>query len=97
MSSKIVIDDKTYQQCLKDLWEVHFTTESLFPPKIGKWIAHQATILGVPHSYVAMPLLVGISYCSQHTDITVGNEIHKEPALLYGIVAGRSGKYKKTY
>ena len=100
MSSKIIIDDKMYNQCLKDLWSVPFQVDNWFPKEIGKWIKHQATVLGVPLSYVAIPLLVGASHCSQHTDITIGHkDIHKEPALLYGIVAGRSGniKFYSTY
>lgn len=91
MASKEVIDEKTYSKCLQELWDVPFDLDSLFPSKIKRWIEYSSKILGVPHSYIAIPLLVAISYCSQHTDISVGNDLHKEPALLYGIVAGRSG------
>lgn len=91
MSSKVVIDEKTYNKSLQELWDVPFNLEALFPFKIRRWIEYNSKILGVPQSYIAVPLLVAISYCSQHTDISVGNGLHKEPALLYGIVAGRSG------
>ena len=91
MSSKVLIDQKTYNKCLKEMWKVPFDIESLFPTKIKRWIEYQSKILGVPHSYIAIPLLVAISYSSQHTELIIGNDLHKEPALLYGIVAGRSG------
>ena len=76
MSSKIVFDGKTYNQCnqcLKDIWDVPLTTESMFTPKVEKWIAHQATILGVPHSHVRVATGQGHEFMTKFMAFLVKN------------------------
>ena len=68
-------------------------TTDWFPSSIYEWIKHQATILGVPESYISIPLLVSVAYCSQHTTVNVA-DMHVEPLILYALVCGRSGTNK---
>ena len=59
-----------------------------------KWISHHAIILGVPETYISVPLLVAVAYCSQHTSVKM--DFHTEPIVLYGLVGGRSGTNKSA-
>jgi hypothetical protein len=92
MSSKIVIEDGEYKKTLQNLWDIEFKTKDMFPMEIAKWIECQAILLGVAPSYIGMPLLVGGAYASQHTLVNAGG-LHKEPLILYALVAGRSGNF----
>ena len=90
-NSKVQIDENEYKTTLKKMWDLEFVVDKLFPPAIAKWVRFQSTMLGVAPSYIGLPLLVGGAYLSQHTIVSAGNGIHKEPIILYSLVAGRSG------
>ena len=73
------------------------------PHEIAFWIKYEATRIGVPDTYIAIPLLVSIAYLSQHATAkyTLKNEItgeiitvHEEPIILYGLTVGDSGSNK---
>ena len=91
-SNKMVLDESIYNRCVRDLWSAGYDVKNFFPEPISDWINFKATILGVSPSYIAWPLLVSTAYCCQHSYVSAGNGIHVEPILLYGLVAGRSGK-----
>jgi hypothetical protein len=69
---------------------VNFNVEECFPEDIKNWIVYNATLIGVPVTYIDWPLLVATSYCAQHSTVNA-NDFHYEPVLLYGLVVGRSG------
>ena len=85
-----------YKSCIRELWAVNYDVGIFFPEPIADWVRYKATILGVPHSYVAWPLMISTAYTSQHSFVTAGKGIHVEPIILYGLVGGRSGKNKFT-
>ena len=93
MSKYQPIDETEYKECIKSAWKVELSTTDWFPSKITDWVNHHATILGVPDSYISVPLLVSVAYCSQHTTVNVG-DLHVEPVILYALVCGRSGTNK---
>ena len=88
------VDDIECRNLLKKIWQVKFDVAECFPKEIKEWIDLNSTLLGVAPSYVAWPLLVVTAYCAQHS-IAVANSYHCEPILLYGLVVGRSGKFRK--
>lgn len=45
----------------------HIDIRGWFPPKILNWINLHSTRLGVPDTYLAIPLLVTVAYLSQHS------------------------------
>ena len=99
--------------------EIHKTIETdlsdvgmWFPHDVADWIKTNSIRLGVPDQYIAIPLLVAVSYLARNTVVkyvldleeeerTVDEEIicaemdlHVEPIILYGVVAGESGTNK---
>ena len=90
MSVKQQIEDNEYRKLLKHVWNVKFDASECFPEEIKNWIVYNSTLIGVPATYIAWPLLVATSYCAQHSTVNA-TDFHKEPILLYGLVVGRSG------
>lgn len=72
------------------------------PDEYVKWVKMEATKLGVHDVYITYPLLVAVSYLSQHSEASylIKNEagdvinLHTEPLILYGLVCGDSGSNK---
>ena len=89
------IEDFEYKESLKSAWGVKIESAKWFPKEVSDWIIYHSTILGVPETYISIPLLVSIAYCSQHSIVTAG-EFHSEPIILYGLVCGRSGMTKSA-
>lgn len=85
------IDEVEHRRLLNSVWKNKFDLSECFPVQIKDWIVLNSTLLGVPTTYLAWPLLVASSYCAQHS-IVSANDFHIEPILLYGLVVGRSGK-----
>eukprot|EP00111_Clytia_hemisphaerica_P007161 TCONS_00020809-protein len=95
MSKYPPIDSSSYQKAVKAAWGVPFDIKQCFPEEISNWITYKATILGVPKSYLAIPLIIGTAYCAQHATISY-EDLHCEPVILYGLVVGRSGTNKSA-
>ena len=95
MSKYQPIDDADYKEAIRNAWKVKSITRDWFPQEIATWINHYATILGVPETYISIPLLVSFAYCSQHTTVNAG-DLHIEPTILYALVCGRSGTNKSS-
>lgn len=94
MSKLVIIDELDYKSALQEAWKVNNECKNWFPTQISEWVSYHATILGVPETYIAVPLLIALSYCSQHTFVKM--DFHTEPTLLYGLVVGRSGTNKSA-
>ena len=94
MSRYQAIDENDYKESIREAWKIEIKIKDWFPEPIFKWISHNATILGVPDTYIAIPFLVAVAYCSQHTTVTV--DFHTEPLILYALVGGRSGTNKSA-
>ena len=90
--AKYCVEDSEYRTFLKSAWKVPFDIEKSLPKEMAEWVTYHSTIMGVPKSYIAWPLLVAAGYCAQHTFVEVKG-IHREPVLLYALVVGRSGKH----
>ena len=74
-----------------------------FLEEIAFWVKYEATRIGVPDTYIAIPLMVSVAYFSQHTTVgyTLQHEktgelitMHQEPIILYGLAVGDSGSNK---
>ena len=50
-----------------------------FPPPIVEWIRLHSVRLGVPDTYMAIPLIVTIAYLSQHSSCTYRIKLEEEP------------------
>ena len=94
MNKMPMIDEFQYKDALKESWKVPTVCKDWFLGEISKWISHHAIILGVPETYISVPLLVAVAYCSQHTSVKM--DFHTEPTVLYGLVGGRSGTNKSA-
>ena len=76
--------------------------DAWFPPEYVRWIRLMSTKLGVNELYIALPLIVSVAYCTQHSSAryvmknNAGEDVvlHEEPLILYGLVAGESGTNK---
>ena len=78
---------------LKEAWKIADDPSECFPEDIATWIKYHSTMLGVPKSYLSVPLLVSTAYCAQHTTVSF-EDMHTQPVILYDLVAGRSGTNK---
>ena len=50
-----------------------------FPPQIVRWIRLHSIRLGVPDTYMAIPLIVTVAYLSQHSSCTYRIKLDEEP------------------
>ena len=72
--------------------------EEWLPIEIASWVNFHSKRLGVPKTYVVMPLLITVTYLSKvnykifHNDRDM--DIHTEPIILYSMVVGESGTNK---
>ena len=73
MSKYQSIDEIEYKEAISKAWKVKLETKERFPKQIADWINHHTTIVGVPESYLSIPLLVSAAYCSQHATINAGD------------------------
>jgi len=89
--SKFSIEEPDYRLFLNNAWKVKYEIEKTLPKDIVDWVKYLSTVLGVPYTYIIWPLLVATSYSAQHSFVCA-EDIHREPILLYALVAGRSGK-----
>jgi len=95
MSKYQPIEDLIYKEAIKNVWNFKTDTKEWFPKQIADWVIHHSTVLRVPETYISIPLLVCIAYCSQHCTVTAG-DFHNEPLILYALVCGRSGTNKSA-
>ena len=66
------IGDYEYKEALKSAWGVQIDSTKWFPKEVSDWIIYHSTILGVPETYISIPLLVSIAYCSQRSVVIAG-------------------------
>ena len=91
MSKYPPIDDTDYKWVITNAWKVKYDTKTWFPNQVTEWVNHHSTILGVPETYLSVPLLVSGAYCSQHATVNAG-DLHIKPTTLYALVCGRCGE-----
>ena len=82
------------RQTIENAWNITFDVDKCFPTPLNEWIKFKATLLGVPTSYIAWPVLVAFAHATQHTYVNIGRKgiLHREPTAIYGLVIGRSGE-----
>ena len=83
-----------YKQIVEKVSKIKVDNDEWFPPPVAEWIHYNATLLGVPDTYISYPLVSAVCYCAQHAIIELEDGMHKEPVLIYGLVGGRSGTNK---
>ena len=71
--------DTAEAELLKDVWELsaNYDISDWFPQDIAKWLKYQCTLLGVPDTFLSVPLIVSIAYLSQHATAEY-KDIHSE-------------------
>ena len=79
----------------EDLWKISQECSKWFPKKINDWIFEHSRRLGVPKTYLSIPLLITASHLSMHARIQI-DEKQFEESILYGIVGGDSGTNKSA-
>ena len=89
MSKSQLLDESDYRTILKKCWENSLNTKECLPRAISDWVEYNASIMGA----TIIPLLVTTAYLSQKSTVTAC-DLHTEPLILYGLVAGRSGTNK---
>jgi len=57
--------------------EIPSKCDGWFPPEVCSWTSYNATLLGVPETYISIPFLVATAYCAQHTVVTI--DFHTKP------------------
>ena len=65
------LDDNQVKNMMESLWEIEYNCKEWLPKEIYEWVKSEATILGVPQAYVAIPLVVATGHLAQHTKIEV--------------------------
>ena len=89
------LDDVQLRNMLEGLWDIPYNCNDWFPGDIYQWVKREATVLGVPEAYIAIPLVVATGHLAQHVRVEVDSS-HTEPTIIYGLVAGRSGTNKSA-
>ena len=70
MTTKIVAESEL-GSVLRDCWEIELDVLKCFPPEVAHWIEYHAVLSGVPNTYIAWPLIVTTSYCTQHAIVEI--------------------------
>ena len=83
-----------YKQIVDKVSKIKMDNNKWFPPPVAEWIHYNATLLGVPDTYISYPLVSAVCYCAQHAIVELEDGMHQEPVLIYGLVGGRSGTNK---
>ena len=86
-------EEATFKNIKENLWKIPQTTENWFPKQISEWIYEHSRRIGVPETYISVPLLITASHLSMHMKVQVDDQHHEE-SILYGIVGGDSGTNK---
>ena len=90
---KEVITRELYEQALKKSWSIELDEEMSFAPPIYQWIQKKATQLGVPSTYISLPMLSAVAFTLGESYVKVCDS-YVEPIIIYSLIAGRSGTNK---
>ena len=44
--------ESEYTEVLRRAWAIELDVEAAFPPEVAKWISYNATLTGVPSTYI---------------------------------------------
>ena len=76
------------------LWDIKQDTIHSFIPSVSKWLKTKSKVLNVPHSYLAIPLIVAVSHLLRQSEVRILDGEHSQPCIVYGLVAGKIGTNK---